>query len=131
MRWVPGMCDSFGNRVITVDPEARYPFQMFGECLDLLEDLNGRQRVAYWTTEKALRQSIPDLSDPATLGCLLAQAREAWRNNGSATETTVGWRYYSTGGAIRGQGPSEGEAIAAAILAAPDRATCRVTVRES
>ena len=39
----------------------------------------------YWAPDLAL----PDLADPATLGCLLALVREAWGDKGIHTECTL------------------------------------------
>jgi len=61
---------------------------------------------------------LPDLTDPATLGCLLAILREV-RGMCSCFETAVGWRVYSAGGTLWSQGKSEGDALVAALEAAP------------
>jgi hypothetical protein len=81
-------------------------------------------------------ESFPDFSDPATIGCLLHQAREAWNDKGL---TVVGefvppfapsWR--AMGGHLHGAGfqrlamighDSEPAAILAAIAAAPPKVT--------
>jgi len=61
---------------------------------------------------------LPDLTDPATLGCVLAILREV-RGMCSCFETVVGWRVYSAGGTVWSQGKSEGEALIKALEAAP------------
>lgn len=65
---------------------------------------------------------VPDLSDPATLGCLLALVREAWKANVSTTHwpedggKPAYWaieidRWY--------EGDTEGASLVAALEAAP------------
>ena len=95
-RWMPGMLAYFehdGRRVRVTDP-------------------------ACWVSTTAL----PDLTDPATLGCLLALVREAW---GMPTGITVS---YSSDGGLWGvswsgathvgwcgRGVTEAEALVAAL----------------
>lgn len=57
---------------------------------------------------------LPDLNDPATLGCLLMILREV-RGMCACYETVVGWRVYSTGGTLWSQGKSEAEALVKAL----------------
>jgi hypothetical protein len=62
---------------------------------------------------------IPDLSDPATLGCLLALVREAWANDTMhARPEGDRWRVWSEepGAFVFG---TEAEALVAALEAAP------------
>lgn len=61
-RWMPGMADQFGRRVMQV-----YPDELGFRWSHLLENNVVRDADA-----------LPDLTDPATLGCLLALVREAW-----------------------------------------------------
>lgn len=61
---------------------------------------------------------MPDFSDPATLGCLLALVREAWGGSGGTHLTAVGWRYYTPNGHLCSEGATEGEALVAALEAA-------------
>lgn len=64
-------------------------------------------------------KAVPDLSDPATLGCLLALVREAWANdNMHARPEGDRWRVWSDepGAFVFG---SEAEALVAALEAAP------------
>ena len=68
---------------------------------------------------------VPDLRDPATLGCLLALVREAWDD----PQAFVGWfdphwkvircRTESLIGFLAGRGATEAEALVAAWEAAP------------
>ena len=69
---------------------------------------------------------LPDLTDPATLGCLLALVREAW---GMPTGITVAYsddtgRWVvswsgGTHGGVCGEGATEAAALVAALEAAP------------
>ena len=76
-----------------------------------------------------MREWLPDLTDPATLGCLLALVREAWGNPDFGTQR-VGvladgspeWvvRDY-LGAAAQVYGAGEAGALVAALEAAPKR----------
>jgi hypothetical protein len=74
-RWMPGMlaldsCNEEHLRVQGVRPPARV--------------IDARRSVVYEDSDGAMhegvvsRSDVPDLTDPATLGCLLALVREAW-----------------------------------------------------
>ena len=119
-RWVPGMLAVYPHttaRVLDGDP--------------------GESWLAYRHDERRLANggldmlgALPDLTDPATLGCLLALVREAWVDPSiSASEEAPGqwhvgglaqwpsgvdwdWRVFASG-------PSEPEALVAALEAAP------------
>lgn len=68
-RWMPGMTTSNGGRVFAVDED--------GSCrLDF-----GAEEVPFWCTPETMRKMTPDLTDAATLGCVLALVREAWVEN--------------------------------------------------
>lgn len=74
-------------------------------------------------------KALPDLDDPATLGCLLALVREAWGPSVSIVCTDAGWAMRLQGGAVgmpelvQGGGSpwhaTEAEALVAALEAAP------------
>ena len=71
---------------------------------------------------------IPDVTDPATLGCLLALVRETWDDEGAyAMQRSVsergGWALWACPpGDVnipRGTGATEAEALVAALESAP------------
>jgi hypothetical protein len=62
-------------------------------------------------------EAVPDLTDPATLGCLLALVREAWGRPGVVCtclpSDAFGWLCCGE------YGPTEAEALVAALESAP------------
>lgn len=65
-RWLPGML-SGGRRVVQAEAGA--------VCVTGVKMLpSGR-----WTPAPVYIEDLPDLTDPATLGCILALVRRAWR----------------------------------------------------
>lgn len=113
-RWMPGMSTSNRGRVLAVDED--------GSCR--LEF--GSEEVPFWCTPETMRKMTPCLTDPATLGCLLALVREAWGD----PQAFVGWfdphwkvircRTESLIGCLAGRGAIEAEALVAALEAAPN-----------
>ena len=63
-RWMPGMLDDDGCTVCSASDDGYL----------LLAGSEG-STVGWWP----VAERLPDLTDPATLGCLLALVREAWR----------------------------------------------------
>ena len=115
-RWMPGMyAEPLAFRVVWADDDS------IGEA-DQISYL--RERVPH---------IYPDLSDPATLGCLLALVREAWGDDVtpmrivSASDQKRRWWYiglgeHVIGGMSRGlslEAESESELLVAALEAAP------------
>ena len=109
-KWLPGMLTSDGFRVCRVDTDG-YKFGYHTEY-----------NYAY----AVVGDVLPDLEDPATLGCLLALVREAWwqddmgasryKDQWSAEVTpqeAPNYAFYAFYGA------SEVEALVAALEAAP------------
>ena len=117
---MPGMRTINGRRLAVVFGLSRTASVL---C-DLRDDANS-------DTEE-LQGELPDLTDPATLGCLLALVREAWRcvvvTSPDYDEDEVGcqgwnvtsWRAVET---VRwtmvGEGATEAEALVAALESAP------------
>ena len=68
-------------------------------------------------------EGIPDLTDPATLGCLLALVREAWvypsAHVAEMFTRGAGWLACTNDRNHRFYGASEAEALVAALEAAP------------
>lgn len=67
---------------------------------------------------------VPDLTDPATLGCLLALVREAWGDPYLIVRWSGhDWRVVRTDGSVScwtvARGATEAEALIAALEAAP------------
>lgn len=97
----------------------------------LTEDMIGEsdQTSYFW---KNVPDIFPDLSDPATLGCLLALVREAWRDAGVACLGSYArgvWQFRVYDGKPHGGSfmrrvacvyfDTEAEALVAALEAAP------------
>ena len=86
-RWLDGM------RVLR--PDGSLPMRRVGENAYVHEG-----SVSDFKMESAtgtMRDDLPDLDDPATLGCLLALVREAWKDPEiyCAKAWMAGWAAYS------------------------------------
>lgn len=106
-RWMPGMLTENGVRVTSVDDDG-YTCGYAVECgyLCIVE-----------------RGTFPDLSDPATLGCLLALVREAHCDQQMFVETYSflrnNWRCTGVSFSMQWDAPTEAAALVAALEAAP------------
>ena len=109
-RWMLGMLAHDGYRMVWV-----------GDGLHRSFRINGSESTG-WTD-----QLLPDLTDPATLGCVLAMVRVAFNDDGiGAIRQFVGlanggcmWSLIGFGGELGKYYASEGEALVAALEAAP------------
>jgi hypothetical protein len=100
-RWMPGMLVKYVG-----PPTELHPKGLELEC---------RVRRVNWESSE---DDLPDLSDPATLGCLLALVREQYQD--ATTQIDSGkWWVAAMNGTRVGMGPTEAEALVAALEAAP------------
>lgn len=118
-RWMPGMRVSDVGIVVFVD----------GSWLVTTVYIDDRDG---WSTgSRIARHALPDLDDPATLGCLLALVREAWgdvrivcewhaRERGDGVQDGW-WIVDESGSVLPFTGGHEAEALVAALEAAPRR----------
>jgi hypothetical protein len=111
---MPGMLDCHGRRWLTESPPGGYP------------------GVQWAATEHAeAGPALPDLTDPATRGCLRALADEAWAKNGvvfvgvepaDRCDPTAGvevWLHWMGACNECFHGATEAEALVLALEAAP------------
>ena len=105
-RWMPGMRSEKGLRIVRRDDD--------GHVIGYYDN--------QWYMSECVPGSLPDLSDPATLGCLLALVREAHRDPRMFIEaySFLGdtWRCMGVSFSGKWVGPNEAEALVAALEAA-------------
>lgn len=104
-RWMPGMLSDKGLRVTRCDDD--------GYVVGYYEHLS--------YIAECVKGSTPDLSDSATLGCLLALVRERFPNATTNWGKVNGERRWAVHGVRAGAYlyPTEAEALVAALEAAP------------
>jgi hypothetical protein len=107
-RWMPGMVTTYGQRIARVDADGYTVAYQRGGHLQMVE-----------------ADALPDLADPATLGCLLALVRDAWGDDTiSMAWAAGGWyvvqRVLRAMEALRWiDTATEAEALVTALEAAP------------
>ena len=117
-RWLPRMVDQYGNTVLVVADGVPVEWvDLRGNYVDLVSDRRTGEARGFWVT------SIPDIPDPATLGCLLALVREAWADPGLTPVFRYGvWELFSKSALVCSpREATEAAAIVAALEAAPAR----------
>lgn len=92
-RWMPGMLSNKDLRVTRCDDDG-YVVGYYENLSYIAECVSG---------------STPDLSDPATLGCLLALVRESWGPAASVSVNLSG--FWAVGGATVLKGKGKGSSI--------------------
>jgi hypothetical protein len=107
-RWLPGM--------LTMDEVRIYAVE--GDTFDGFDD------DSEYNDHPVSALEWPDLTDPATLGCLLALVRKAWGCSGMATMQNMRcWEVWQcqkcSGKCFDGFGATEAEALVDALEAAP------------
>lgn len=120
-RWMPGMLTTDNNRVCYTRDYGVYAWDEYDNaCADCAGGIVQLSTVC-----------LPDLTDPATLGCLLALVREAWPKAPATTDRHGTWKElnghhyiwtcsYCTGRDWRqATGTCEAEALVDALEAAP------------
>lgn len=123
-RWVAGMLSIEGVRV--VDDPSVVPGSVF-----VVKRGGSTGRYTWHPHAVETRHLTPDLTDPATLGCLLALVREAWGDGRLSTVHCAGmdmrgpWAVWFSGAIpqkarlLNKRFGTEAEALLAALEAAP------------
>ena len=93
-----------------------------GQTIDCVDLIPGKAYCGEWDADMT---ALPDLTDPATLGCLLALVREAWGDRYASVSCDTqfcSWEdrwVYATCGTSTSGFSTEAEALVAALEDAP------------
>ena len=116
-RWLPGMLatdEGYLGRARVIDTDCA-PVNERPDLWEYRGYLRGTANADEWPDTL-----FPDLSDPATLGALLALVREAWGDPWIRVEPmSREWRTLHSRPAPFSAGPTEAAALVAALEAAP------------
>jgi hypothetical protein len=129
-RWMPGMLNHKGARLHSLKENGDECFG-WADChewhgddgawgVNKCEHHSGRPIAATHQGYVWLDQCLPDLTDPATLGCLLALVREAWGDSKTCARPDLEddvWYVVTRSGLAFAA--SEAEALVAALESAP------------
>jgi len=121
-RWMPGMRTVYMEGGCDYEPGQAFRRTDWLECVEPYKEQRDFHNGNIWYG--ARDDGLPDLSDPATLGCLLALVRKAWGDPRASTNASP---YGDGGWAVMGSkarrfyawGRSEAEALVAALESAP------------
>ena len=117
-RWMPGMLVRMGDRSLRCDVvDLGRPAKSGSKTI-------GSIAIEEWEYLIGTEPTVPDLSDPATLGCLLALVEEAYGAcdlNGRGHPSDLGFthRVYPYDHDACFEGKTRAEALVAALEAAP------------
>ena len=117
-RWMPGMLSDHG-RIVEINVYGL----LVGYTTGIILKSGNQGWPRGWEASASLR--LPDLTDPATLGCLLALVREAWGDPGMfvrprGSKMRPDWAVFTGANSdIVCASLSEAEALVAALEAAP------------
>ena len=134
-RWMPGMKTLEGDRVIasynggetayidSLEPSYTQSYNLFPPELDAIGEIPepGTHIGREFSFRKLSEDQLPDLSDPATMGCIVSLLRVTFGSNtASATKDYTGWVVdVESDGVIPSAlpyRPTEAEAIYAAFV---------------
>jgi hypothetical protein len=122
-RWMPGMLDQHDRRVLDTNTGRNLGFPVWWtdaigcDCHEVYEDPDKAR--SEWA------DALPNLTDPATLGCLLALVRRAYNDPFTHVEYELGeWIVWATPEGRRGKysmsvRKTEAEALVRALERAP------------
>ncbi len=120
-RWMPGMLTIDGDRILATTNASPDAIILDATvCCMSDRDIDVDVRIGLYDG------ALPDLDDPATLGCLLALVREAWGRHVSSIRTDAGWTMRRMGASgwvvglpVSDAKATEDESLVAALEAAP------------
>jgi len=127
-RWMPGMRVQYIDYGEPTDGHGRYlglGIQAGDLCVQWEDHAPRGHLGASWSTPQNFRPAphifdvvLPDLDDPATLGCLLALVREAWGEPTAHAVPDARGDWYVQGEYVddeHGRGATEAEALVRAL----------------